>query len=529
MDLFAYRRSATPMASIQNIEIPSPTRTTRTRPSAFSPRSSPVSQQSHRMEADYDLACHISRAIDDEEAAAHRDSMKGCTTYTWDHESSTRVWSTLKEALGSVPSSDIQVFKGLILTLIILQTGHPITMKEALQPDQMQMQLRTWIRADKCDVSTGYQAFSNALASFILAKLTLHQRHPLLNGLYHYNAFVSGHGAEDFDQQFVLLNDMMHLQEGIQSFASLLIRELEGKQFKSNKCVTSALAPLIKESVNIYLFMSRALGAAASRAGDRKFSEFRKRYRGQYDALKTFYSYCLSDEYLSTLVVLPKLPILMTGSTKGDQDPPPTTPSEAGSSISAAKLTITPLGRRGSPLSSPTSPATARRAAIVGDKLEAQAEKNRGIMRRQEEMITDLQNLNATLLSQILCRDKQIAELKKELSQRDRTLRDLQAEARDNAENLARGGRTLARPLPPTPTPPPLQSSLPGIGEQSTPDATIMQLRADVDRMMSLLSGGGPVQGLARSLPLRESMTPSLFRDSSPPPGYELEALPEVR
>lgn len=104
--------------------------------------------QLQAMEADSELAGHVAKATDAEEVAPHRESVKrmydfklldvlsshstqfqSCidvAVYTWDHESSMRVWTTLKTALHTIPSGDVQVFKGLVLTLTILQTGHPI-------------------------------------------------------------------------------------------------------------------------------------------------------------------------------------------------------------------------------------------------------------------------------------------------------------------------------------------------------------------------------------------------------------------
>jgi len=107
------------------------------------------------------------------------------------------------------------------------------------------------------------------------------------------------------------ISDLMNLQDQIDSFQKIIFAHF--RHSNNNECRISSLVPLVKESYNIYRFITSMLRALFRRTGDNEALEpLRQRYNSQHYALRKFYYECSNLKYLTGLINVPKL----------GQDPP---------------------------------------------------------------------------------------------------------------------------------------------------------------------------------------------------------------
>jgi len=98
----------------------------------------------------------------------------------------------------------------------------------------------------------------------------------------------------------------MNLQDQVEWFQKLIFAHFQ--RSVNNEYRISALVPLIKESYNIYRFMTSMLRAIHRRTGDGDALEpLRARYNGQHHNLRKFYFECSNLKYLTALTNVPKL------------------------------------------------------------------------------------------------------------------------------------------------------------------------------------------------------------------------------
>lgn len=98
----------------------------------------------------------------------------------------------------------------------------------------------------------------------------------------------------------------MNLQDQIEQLQKLIFAHF--RHSANNECRISALVPLVKESYNIYRFITSMLRAMHRRTGDAEALEpLRTRYNSQHYALRKFYFECSNLKYLTGLINVPKL------------------------------------------------------------------------------------------------------------------------------------------------------------------------------------------------------------------------------
>ena len=98
----------------------------------------------------------------------------------------------------------------------------------------------------------------------------------------------------------------MNLQDQIESFQKLIFAHF--RHSVNNECRISSLVPLVKESYNIYRFITSMLRAMHRRTGDVDALEpLRARYNSQHHNLRKFYFECSNLKYLTGLINVPKL------------------------------------------------------------------------------------------------------------------------------------------------------------------------------------------------------------------------------
>jgi huntingtin-interacting protein 1-related protein len=98
----------------------------------------------------------------------------------------------------------------------------------------------------------------------------------------------------------------MNLQDQIEQLQKLVFAHF--RHSTNNECRISSLVPLVKESYNIYRFITSMLRAMHRRTNDQDALEpLRARYNSQHNALRKFYFECSNLKYLTGLINVPKL------------------------------------------------------------------------------------------------------------------------------------------------------------------------------------------------------------------------------
>ena len=253
-----------------------------------------------------ELAINIRKATSAEETAPKRKHVRSCIVYTWDHKSAQSFWAGMK--VQPILADEVQTFKALITIHKVLQEGHPITLKEA-------MANRGWVdslnRGMAGEGMRGYGPLIKEYVYYLLAKLSFHQQHPEFNGTFEYEEYISLKAINDPNEGYETITDLMTLQDKIDQFQKLIFSHF--RNVGNNECRISALVPLVAESYGIYKFITSMLRAMHSTTGDNDALEpLRQRYDAQHYRLVKYYYECSNLRYLTSLIMIPKLP----------QDPP---------------------------------------------------------------------------------------------------------------------------------------------------------------------------------------------------------------
>ncbi|KZV98991.1 hypothetical protein EXIGLDRAFT_606377 [Exidia glandulosa HHB12029] len=315
-----------------------------------------------RDKAETELSLNIKKATSPEETAPKQKHVRKCIVYTWDYHSSVSIWTGLR--VQPILSDEVQTFKALIMVHKILQEGHPVTLKEGQNQTGW---LETCARTVGNDGQRGYGQLIRTYVSFILSKLRFHRHRPEFNGLFEYEEYISLKNIDDPNEGYETISDLMNLQDQIDSFQKLIFAHFRNSN--NNECRISSLVPLVKESYNIYRFITSMLRALFRRTGDAEALEpLKQRYNSQHYALRKFYYECSNLKYLTGLINVPKL----------GQDPPNLTDNGA-----APELPARPATRNAKPSATPTPDAAqiAEQAAILKQHEERQA----ALLRQQEE------------------------------------------------------------------------------------------------------------------------------------------------
>jgi hypothetical protein len=107
-------------------------------------------------------------------------------------------------------------------------------------------------------------------------------------------------------RRYGTISDLMDLQDQIEQLQKLIFAHF--RHSANNECRISALVPLVKESYNIYRFITSMLRAMHRRTSDHEALEpLRSRYNSQHHALRKFYFECSNLKYLTGLINVPKL------------------------------------------------------------------------------------------------------------------------------------------------------------------------------------------------------------------------------
>jgi hypothetical protein len=206
------------------------------------------------LRSEAELAIIIRKATSVEETAPKRKHVRSCILYTWDQGSSRAFWSGMK--VQPILADEIQTFKALMTVHKVLQEGHPNTLREAFNNT-------SWIdslgRGTSGQGMRGYAPLIKEYVVLLLAKLNFHQTHPIFNGTFEYEEYISLKLINDPNEGYETITDLMQLQDKIDHFQKLIFAHLRSSA--NPNCKISALVPLIAESFGIYTFITSMLRA----------------------------------------------------------------------------------------------------------------------------------------------------------------------------------------------------------------------------------------------------------------------------
>ncbi|CAD6886976.1 unnamed protein product [Tilletia controversa] len=252
--------------------------------------------------AESELSLNIKKATNAEETAPKQKHVRKCIVYTWDYHSSQSLWSALR--VQPILGDEVQTFKALILVHKVLQEGHHSVLPEAqAQVGWFESAART-VGADSL---RGYAPLIRAYVSLIMKKLRFHRYHKEFNGLFEYEEYISLKNIDNPDEGYETITQLMDLQDNIEQFQKLIFAHFSSGS-SNNECRISALVPLVKESYNIYKFLTSMLRAMHRRTDAMEALEpLRDRYESQHFMLRKFYYECANLRFLTSLINVPKL------------------------------------------------------------------------------------------------------------------------------------------------------------------------------------------------------------------------------
>ncbi|GJJ14645.1 hypothetical protein Clacol_008911 [Clathrus columnatus] len=381
-----FSRSRAPQYNIDGEEVHLPTR--------------PVDKD----KAEQELTINIKKATNSDETAPKQKHVRKCIVYTWDYHSSVSIWQGLR--VQPILSDEVQTFKALITVHKILQEGHPVTLKEAQGQTGW---LETCARTVGNDSARGYGPLIRTYVAFILAKLRFHRQRREFNGLFEYKEYISLKEIDDPNEGYETISDLMGLQDQIDAFQRIIFSHFNYSS--NNECRISALVPLVKESWNIYRFITSMLRAMHRRTDSVDALEpLRSRYTAQHHALRKFYYECSNLKYLTGLINVPKL----------GQEPPNLFESDDGAPALPARPEATnnrALDVKSPPPAAPTPTPTAAEIEEQG-RILAQYEA------QQKQLVAQREAEEQMRREQEAAQQREYEELQRQQAERERLARE---------------------------------------------------------------------------------------------------------
>ncbi|KAI3406466.2 SLA2 [Candida oxycetoniae] len=251
--------------------------------------------------AEVDLQTSVKKACNTDEVPPKRKHVRACIVYTWDHKNSRAFWNAVK--IQPLQSSEVQLFKALIMIHKVLQEGHPNTLKDAYRNRDFIASLATVFSTH----GSAYGKLIHQYDRYLLQKLDFHRNNPGFNGTFEYEEYLSLRAVSDPNEGYESILQLMDLQDSIDDLQKLVFATLHSSH--SNLCKVSALVPLISESYGIYKFCISMLRAMYQQLGaDEALTVLFDRFESQHFMLRDFYTDCYSIKFLTSLITIPRLP-----------------------------------------------------------------------------------------------------------------------------------------------------------------------------------------------------------------------------
>ncbi|KAJ2017027.1 sla2 Src-like adaptor 2 [Coemansia sp. RSA 376] len=321
-----------------------------------------------RVKAEQELMTSIRKATSIEENAPKRKHVRNLIVFTWDYKTSVPIWEYMKSQ--PLRADEVQCYKALITLHKVVREGHQVSIPEALSQTTFLEELGRGMGGGSYAGWRNYSVLIRAYVNFLLAKLEYHRLHPDFRGDFDYEEYVSLRGTNDPNEGYETIADLMSLQDRLDEFQKLVFRSFQPAS--NNECRIASLVPLVEESYGIYKFATRMLIAMHQRVdgAEEALEPLRTRYNAHHYALRKFYYECSNLRYLTSLIVVPRLP-QHPPNLFGEDYSPPNLP-DSPPSVSDRNMS-TPALPEAPPPPSPTIDLEAERRA--GEELRQRQEE----------------------------------------------------------------------------------------------------------------------------------------------------------
>lgn len=351
--------------------------------------------------AEVDLQIAVKKACNNDEVPPKRKHVRACIVYTWDHKNSRAFWNAVK--IQPLQQEEVPLFKALIMIHKVLQEGHPNTLKDGYRNRDFIALLGKVFPSR----GTPYGRLISQYDKYILQKLDFHRNNPGYNGTFEYEEYVSLRAVNDPNEGFELLLQLMDLQDAINDLQKLIFATIH--QTHNNLCKVSALVPLIAESYGIYKFCTLMLRAMYQQLGeDELLQGLFQRYDSQFYMLRDFYTDCHAIKFLTSLILIPKLPAnppSLKVTDGGQPIDPPTRPQSVQRTVSEAP-SLAPPQSPPPELSQLQSQQTGwlnaqmEEQSRIQQELEAQRQQQLAEQLRQQQLFEEQQRQQQLALQQ---------------------------------------------------------------------------------------------------------------------------------
>lgn len=258
------------------------------------------------LRSEVDIDTSVKKAISPEETAPKRKHVRACVVYSWDHRDGKAFWHAVR--MLPLSGDPVMTFKALIVIHKVLHEGHKYILKEAQNHVD-------WIRSLASSATGGgYRRLIDEYVKLLLHKLEFHRHHPVFNGTFEYEEYISLRSVDDPNEGYEAVIDLMNLQDSIDDYQRLLFASLghagsgrSGGGHSGVECRVSSLTAMVTESYGIYRFVTSMLRGLHQQSDPEVLEPLRNRYASQHRRLRRFYFECQGIKYLTSLITIPEL------------------------------------------------------------------------------------------------------------------------------------------------------------------------------------------------------------------------------
>lgn len=333
--------------------------------------------------AEVDLQISVKKACNTDEVPPKRKHVRACIVYTWDHKNSRAFWNAVK--IQPLQSSEVQLFKALIMIHKVLQEGHPNTLKDGFRNKDFLYSLSTVFSS-----TSSYGRLINQYDRFLQRKLDFHRSNPGFNGIFEYEEYVSLRTVNDPNEGYESILQLMDLQDLINELQKLIFVTIS--LAPNNLCKVSALVPLISESYGIYKFLTSMLRAMYQQLGDDDaLSALFERFDSQHFILRDFYTDCQSIKFLTSLITIPRLGSNSPNLRVSDEGLAPAQAPRSVANDSTSQLSLQPTQNYEAPAAPPVDLIFLQQTGMFDQQNQMQQQQQDLEMQRQQQLQDQLQ------------------------------------------------------------------------------------------------------------------------------------------
>eukprot|EP01127_Copromyxa_protea_P016517 TRINITY_DN491_c0_g1_i1.p1 TRINITY_DN491_c0_g1~~TRINITY_DN491_c0_g1_i1.p1 ORF type:complete len:1099 (+),score=324.41 TRINITY_DN491_c0_g1_i1:26-3298(+) len=196
-------------------------------------------------------------------------------------------------------SKEVALYKSLVLIHYILREGHPQSLSEASNRENM---FTSFGDQYKSAASQYGQAIS-AYTDLIINKITFHKAHPQIKGDISVQEYKSRQSKFDPKSAYTLVAHLLEVQK-----ACMVYQQKALQSQNLNTCKLSGVVPTLKESYAVYTLTVAVLQDLVDKSESSAINTLIDTFVTQYPVIYKFYFTCASIPYLTQQLSIPSLP-----------------------------------------------------------------------------------------------------------------------------------------------------------------------------------------------------------------------------